>query len=288
MLPIGKICQLVAERRTDSGFYLSDGRNHRETVLLPNKFVPPDLEPGNEIEVFLLRDSEDRPVATTRKPKGEAGTFALLRVKEVTKIGAFLDWGMDKDLLLPFREQPQRVSPGEECLVRIYVDPKTGRIAASRRLERFCRGDVSELKPDQEVRVTVWEKIRLGWRVLVDEKYIGILYFNELFRPVAPGDRLTGYVHAIRPGENRVDVRLRRDGFRGVVAEKPAVLDKLREAGGFLPLTSRSSLEEIRQYFPFSKRVFKQLIGMLYKEREIVITDDGIRLAGEPGKEKKP
>ena len=99
MLPIGKICQLVAERRTDSGFYLSDGCNHRETVLLPNKFVPPDLEPGRKIEVFLLLDSEDRPVATTRKPKGEAGTFALLRVKEVTKIGAFLDWGMDKDLL---------------------------------------------------------------------------------------------------------------------------------------------------------------------------------------------
>ncbi len=286
MLPIGKTCLLVAERRTDSGFYLSDGNNRKETVLLPNKFVPPDLEPGKAIEVFLLLDSEDRPVATTRKPKAEADSFALLRVKEVTKIGAFLDWGMDKDLLLPFREQPERVSPGEECLVRVYVDPKSGRIAASRRLGRFCRGDVTELRQNQQIGVIVWEKIRLGWRVIVEEKYIGILYFNELFLSVAIGDRLTGFVHAIRPGENRVDIRLRPDGFRGVAAEKPAILDALRDAGGFLPLNAKSSLEEIQRHFPFSKRVFKQLIGMLYKERAIVISDDGIRLADKPGKEK--
>ena len=288
MLNIGKHQRLTAEKETEFGFYLSDGRNHRETVLLPKKFVPAGFAEGDEIDVFLSLDSEDRPVATTQKPKAEVDTLALLRVKEITKIGAFLDWGLDKDLLLPFREQPERVEAGRTCLVRLYIDQLTGRIAASRRLSRFYKGDVSELAPNSEVRVTVWDKARLGWRVIVEDKYIGIIYYNELFQSVRPGDRLTGYVHAVRQEENRVDVRLRPDGFGGVAAYKPVILDALEDAGGFLPLNAKSSLEEIRDYFSFSKRVFKQLIGILYKERKIVISDDGIRLAGAPSTEEKP
>ncbi|MEI2999796.1 S1 RNA-binding domain-containing protein [Victivallis lenta] len=288
MLNIGKHQLLTAEKETEFGFYLSDGRNHRETVLLPKKFAPAGFKEGDELEVFLSLDSEDRPVATTQKPKAEVGTLAVLRVKETTKIGAFLDWGLDKDLLLPFREQPQRVEAGRSYLVRLYIDEKTGRIVASRRLSRFYTGDVRELVPNQEVKFTVWDKARLGWRVIIDDKYIGIIYDNELFRAVKPGDRFTGFVHCIREEENRADIRFRPDGFDGVAAGKPAILDALEDAGGFLPLNSKSSVEEIQASFSFSKRVFKQLIGMLYKERKIVITDDGIRLADANQTEEKP
>ena len=288
MLNIGKHQLLTAEKETEFGFYLSDGRNHRETVLLPKKFAPAGFKEGDELEVFLSLDSEDRPVATTQKPKAEVGTLAVLRVKETTKIGAFLDWGLDKDLLLPFREQPQRVEAGRSYLVRLYIDEKTGRIVASRRLSRFYTGDVRELVPNQEVKFTVWDKARLGWRVIIDDKYIGIIYDNELFRAVKPGDRFTGFVHCIREEENRADIRFRPDGFDGVAAGKPAILDALEDAGGFLPLNSKSSVEEIQASFSFSKRVFKQLIGMLYKERKIVITDDGIRLAYANQTEEKP
>ena len=288
MLNIGKHQLLTAEKETEFGFYLSDGRNHRETVLLPKKFAPAGFKEGDELEVFLSLDSEDRLVATTQKPKAEVGTLAVLRVKETTKIGAFLDWGLDKDLLLPFREQPQRVEAGRSYLVRLYIDEKTGRIVASRRLSRFYTGDVRELVPNQEVKFTVWDKARLGWRVIIDDKYIGIIYDNELFRAVKPGDRFTGFVHCIREEENRADIRFRPDGFDGVAAGKPAILDALEDAGGFLPLNSKSSVEEIQASFSFSKRVFKQLIGMLYKERKIVITDDGIRLADANQTEEKP
>lgn len=288
MLNIGKHQLLTAEKETEFGFYLSDGRNHRETVLLPKKFAPAGFKEGDELEVFLSLDSEDRPVATTQKPKAEVGTLAVLRVKETTKIGAFLDWGLDKDLLLPFREQPQRVEAGRSYLVRLYIDEKTGRIVASRRLSRFYTGDVRELVPNQEVKFTVWDKARLGWRVIIDDKYIGIIYDNELFRAVKPGDRFTGFVHCIREEENRADIRFRPDGFDGVAAGKPAILDALEDASGFLPLNSKSSVEEIQASFSFSKRVFKQLIGMLYKERKIVITDDGIRLADANQTEEKP
>ena len=288
MLNIGKHQLLTAEKETEFGFYLSDGRNHRETVLLPKKFAPAGFKEGDELEVFLSLDSEDRPVATTQKPKAEVGTLAVLRVKETTKIGAFLDWGLDKDLLLPFREQPQRVEAGRSYLVRLSIDEKTGRIVASRRLSRFYTGDVRELVPNQEVKFTVWDKARLGWRVIIEDKYIGIIYDNELFRAVKPGDRFTGFVHCIREEENRADIRFRPDGFDGVAAGKPAILDALEDAGGFLPLNSKSSVEEIQASFSFSKRVFKQLIGMLYKERKIVITDDGIRLADANQTEEKP
>ena len=288
MLNIGKHQLLTAEKETEFGFYLSDGRNHRETVLLPKKFAPAGFKEGDELEVFLSLDSEDRPVATTQKPKAEVGTLAVLRVKETTKIGAFLDWGLDKDLLLPFREQPQRVEAGRSYLVRLYIDEKTGRIVASRRLSRFYTGDVRELVPNQEVKFTVWDKARLGWRVIIDDKYIGIIYDYELFRAVKPGDRFTGFVHCIREEENRADIRFRPDGFDGVAAGKPAILDALEDAGGFLPLNSKSSVEQIQASFSFSKRVFKQLIGMLYKERKIVITDDGIRLADANQTEEKP
>ena len=287
MLKLGKFNRLVVEKTTEFGFYLSDGTDRRNMVLLPNKYVPENLDVDDELDVFLYLDSEDRIVATTQTPLAQLGDLARLRVKEQTRIGAFLDWGLDKDLFVPFREQPVRLTPGELCLVKLYLDPVTGRIAASRRLSRFYTGDVSKLRLNQKVRLTVWEEARLGWRVIADDSYVGLVYFNELCRTLHPGDRLDGYVHAIRAEENRIDVRLRPDGIEGIKAFKPAVLDALEDAGGFLPLNAKSDLAAVRDYFSFSKRVFKQVIGMLYKEGRITIAEDGIRL-NPPQEEKQP
>lgn len=281
MLNLGKYNDLMAERDTEFGVYLSDGRDHQRTVLLPNRFVPKGIQQGDVLTVFLALDSEDRMYATTQKPKAEVDSLAILKVKEITKIGAFLDWGLDKDLLLPFREQPIRVEAGKSYLVRLYIDHVTGRIAASRRIGKFYEGDVRELTLNSEVKFIVWEKARLGYRVIIEDKYVGLVYYNEASRVMVPGEHYTGYVHAIREKENKADLRMRPDGFAGVEALKPVILDALEDAGGTLPLTSKSSPEEIQEYFTFSKKVFKQLIGMLYKERKITITDDSIIILKE-------
>ncbi len=278
MLELGKINTLVVGKKVDFGFYLHDGTDTAKSVLLPNKFAPENLAAGDTLDVFLCLDSEDRIVATTQTPKAQVGEIALLRVREQTSIGAFLDWGLDKDLFVPFREQPVRMEAGKHYLVYLYIDPVTGRIAASRRLSRFFKDDVKTFRLNQQVKLTVWERARLGWRVIVDRRSTGLVYDNEVFQQLAPGMQLDGFVHAVREEDNRLDIRLRRDGIKGVESFKPAVLDALEDAGGFLPLNAKSDLAAVRENFSFSKRVFKQVIGMLYKEGKIVITGEGIRL----------
>ena len=278
MFELGKFNILTVAKKVDFGYYLHDGRDTNRCVLLPKRDLEREPEIGERLEVFLYLDSEDRIVATTRKPFAQVGDLALLRVREQTRIGAFLDWGLAKDLFVPFREQPIRMEEGKHYLVYLYVDPVTGRIAASRRLGRFFNEPVTDYALNQPVKLVVWEKARLGWRVVVDRRCIGLVYDNETFRVLAPGMELDGFVHAVREGDNRLDIRLRQDGFKAVREFKPVVLDALEDAGGFLPLNSGSTPEEIQEYFSFSKRVFKQLIGMLYKEGKILITADGIRL----------
>lgn len=278
MFELGKFNILTVAKKVDFGFYLHDGRDTARCVLLPKRDLEREPEIGERLEVFLYLDSEDRIVATTRKPFAQVGDLALLRVREQTRIGAFLDWGLAKDLFVPFREQPVRMEEGKRYLVYLYVDPVTGRIAASRRLGRFFNEPVTDYALNQPVKLVVWEKARLGWRVVVDRRCIGLVYDNETFRVLAPGMELDGFVHAVREGDNRLDIRLRQDGFKAVREFKPVVLDALEDAGGFLPLNSASTPEEIQEYFSFSKRVFKQLIGMLYKEGKILIAGDGIHL----------
>lgn len=281
MFELGKFNILTVAKKVDFGFYLHDGRDTARCVLLPKRDLEREPEIGEQLEVFLYLDSEDRIVATTRKPFAQVGDLALLRVREQSRIGAFLDWGLAKDLFVPFREQPVRMEEGKRYLVYLYVDPVTGRIAASRRLGRFFNEPVTDYALNRPVKLVVWEKARLGWRVVVDRRCIGLVYDNETFRVLAPGMELDGFVHAVREGDNRLDIRLRKDGFTGVREFKSVVLDALEDAGGFLPLNSGSTPEEIQEYFSFSKRVFKQLIGMLYKEGKILITEDGIRLKKE-------
>lgn len=275
MIEIGRYNRLKGSRETVHGFYLSDGRAE---VLLPRRFVPRGFKPGDSIEVFVYTDSEDRPVATTQRPLAQAGDIAFLKVKDANSIGAFLDWGLDKDLFVPFKEQSELMVAGKSYVVKVKFDKVSGRLLASSRYHVFTNQDTSALSAGQAVDILICAETEIGYISLVDNEYYGLLYKSELFGVTPePGVRLKGYIAKLRP-DKRLDLSLRRPGFTGVVERKPEIIAALEASDGFLPFNSQSSTESIEARFNMSKRVFKQLIGILYKERAIIITDDGIRL----------
>ncbi|MDD5697434.1 MAG: S1-like domain-containing RNA-binding protein [Victivallaceae bacterium] len=275
MLELGKINRLEVRRTADFGMFLGNGEDE---VLLPCKYVPAGTEIGNELEVFVYPDSEDRPVATTQKPKGMVGDTVFLEAVDVTGIGAFLDWGLDKDLFVPFKEQKEPMVKGRSYVVRIVFDRVSNRIFGSARLHVFARKThENNFSVGDRVEILVCAEAEHGFSVLIDRRYLGMLYKSDLHRAVKVGETLPAYISRLR-ADRKIDVSLRKPGFFGIIREKPLILEKLREAGGFLPFNSKSSPEEIENYFQISKRVFKQAIGNLYKERRITVTADGIKL----------
>ena len=275
MLKIGLYNNLEVYREVDFGVYLTDDE---EEVLLPRKYVPQGVKNGDRLDVFIYLDSEERPIATTLHPKAVVGDTALLQVVDVNRVGAFLDWGLEKDLMVPFKQQRHPMVKGESYVVRVIFDRVSERLIASDRLSAYAKPGHGDLKTGQEVEILLCYETEIGYAVLIDDQYYGMLYKSDIFKPVNIGDKMTGYVLKLRP-DGKNDITLRKPGFRGVSVEKPAILEKLQEAGGFLPFNSKSSPEEIKENFNLSKKVFKQAIGNLYKERLIVITDDGIKLA---------
>jgi hypothetical protein len=246
-------------------------------VLLPGKFIPAGAEPGADIDVFIYCDSEDRLVATTQRPRAVVGEFALLRVKDVhAAIGAFLDWGLDKDLLLPFAEQPSPVIKGEQVLVRLYLD-QSGRIAASARLEKYLRPADGSLGTGDEVNLMAYAVTALGIKVIINHRYGGLLFRDELYDTPARGQLLRGYVRKIR-NDGKIDVTLRKGGVQEAAKDRETILDALRTRDGFLPLTDKSAPEEIAGLLRLSKKSFKKAVGGLYKEGLIDMTVEGIRL----------
>jgi len=275
MLKIGKINNLEVYRMVEFGAYLTD---NDEEVLLPRKFVPEGTKIGDKIEVFLYLDSEDRPVATTQTPKALVGDTVFLEVKDTTDIGAFMDWGLDKDLFVPFREQKKRMLKGKSYVVRLVFDTVSGRIFGSSRVHVFAKkAHEDNFKVGEEVQILVCTEEDIGFNVLIKNQYMGILYKNDIHSPVELGDKLTAYILKLRD-DKKIDVSLRKPGFFGIIKEKPLILKKLEEAGGFLPFNAKSDPKEIEANFHISKRVFKQAVSNLYKERRITITDDGIKL----------
>jgi predicted RNA-binding protein (virulence factor B family) len=275
MLRLGKRNCLEVYRMVEFGAFLTD---NDEEVLLPRKFVTEGTKLGDKIDVFLYLDSEDRPVATTQTPKALVGDTVFLEVKDTTDIGAFMDWGLDKDLFVPFKEQKDRMLKGKSYVVRLILDKVSGRIFGSSRIHVFAKKTHEDnFKLGEKIEILVCSDDEIGFNVLINNEYMGMLYKNEIHSPVKSGDRLTAYISKLRD-DKKIDVSLRKPGFFGIIKEKPIILEKLREAGGFLPFNSKSDSKEIEASFHISKRVFKQAIGNLYKERRITITDDGIKL----------
>lgn len=278
MIKYGEHNRLRINREVDFGVYLID--NAGTEVLMPARYVPEDAQIGDEIEAFVYFDSEDRIVATTDTPKAKVGEFAYLKAVAVSKVGAFLDWGLPKDLLLPYSEQKRKVYTGSHYLVRVYVDDKTNRIVATTKVGRYLEDSVlDELEVGQEVDLLVCDSTYMGYQVIVNHQFLGLLYKNEVFRNLEEGERTKGYVKKIRWDDFRVDVRLQPDGYGQVEPAAEIILKVLNERGGKLPLSDKSAPEEIYEQLQMSKKVFKKAIGGLYKDRKIIIGTDEIKLA---------
>ncbi len=275
MLPVGSYKRLIITRINATGAFME---TEEGDLLLPGKFIPVGAEPGMELNVFIYCDSEDRLVATTQIPKAVVGDFALLRVKDIhSDIGAFLDWGLDKDLLLPFAEQPSPVKPGEQLLVRLYLD-QSGRVAASGRLNKFLYPADDTLRVGDEVQLLAYAITGLGVKVVINDRYDGLLFRSEIFTTPARGQRLKGYVKKIR-SDGKIDVTLRKGGGQEVVQDREVILQALRSREGFLPLTDRSAPKDIAEILSLSKKSFKKAVGGLYKEGVIKLSVEGITLS---------
>ncbi|WP_422351322.1 S1 RNA-binding domain-containing protein [Flagellimonas sp.] len=275
MIALGNYNTLKVLRSTRIGLFLGDGEGTE--VLLPNKYVPEDFEIDMELKVFCYLDSSERPIATTLEPYIIRDRFAYLKVVQVGSYGAFLDWGLEKHLLVPFREQVVSMEEGKSYIVHCYLDEVTFRLTGSSRINKFLSNEGFDLKPNTEVNLLVGRKTPLGWEVVIEDKYKGLVFESDVFKPIAIGDRLKGYIKTIRP-DNKIDVSLQPLGARMLEPTANLILDKLKESQGFLGLHDKSSPDEIQTQLHLSKKAFKKAIGTLYKERKIAIKDDGIYL----------
>ncbi len=273
-LQLGKINHLRATRRADQGIYLSGGP---EDILLPTRYVPEGLEIGDDIDVFVYLDHEERLVATTETPKAQVGDFAWLQVAWVNNYGAFLDWGLMKDLFVPFREQKMKMQKGKSYLVHLHIDEETYRIVASAKVERYLSTDYPPYHGGDEVDVLIWQKTDLGFKAIVDNRFQGMFFDDEIFRSIHSGDRLTAYVKQVRP-DGKIDLSLQKKGQKAVVDFSDILLQHLQTNGGSTPLGDKSPAEEIYAVFGVSKKVFKKAVGDLYKRRLITIEPEGLKL----------
>lgn len=274
-MKLGDYNKLVVARETSVGLFLED--EMEESVLLPTKWIPEGTEIGDELEVFLYLDSEERLIATTLKPKIIVNTFAYLRAKQISDFGAFMDWGMEKDLLVPFIEQEKRMVEGQKYIVYMYEDEMTGRLTASSRYSSYVEKEDIELQEGEKVDIIIAYPSDLGFNVIINNKYLGLLYKNELFKIVRIGDSCEAYVKTLRE-DKKVDVVLEKQGYAQVEPNAHKILLLLRKNEGFLDLNDKSDPEEIVRRMEMSKKAFKKAIGTLYRQKMISLAEDGIHL----------
>ncbi len=275
MVRVGEFNTLTIVREVDFGVFLDDGG---EGILLPKRFVPPGAVSGDSLRVFIYHDSEDRLIATTQQPKGVVGDIVLLRAVSDTPQGAFLDWGLMKDLFVPRSKQLTRMFPGEDYLVKIYVDERTGRVAASEKIDFYLSNDELTVKEMELVHLTAYRSTDIGYLMIVNHRHTGVLHFNEVYRDIKKGDSFSGYIKKIYPG-NQLDVVVGRPGYQRVEGEAQKILDLLEQHNGYLPYNDKSDAEDIYNFFGMSKRTFKMGTGSLYKQHRIIFTKTGIKLA---------
>lgn len=277
MIQIGRINKLKVVKHVDFGVFL-DGGDDGE-ILLPLRYMPEQCEVGDELDVFVLFDSEDRLMATTEIPKAMVGDFALLKVVAVERVGAFLDWGLAKDLFLPYAEQIHAPRVGQDILVYIYTD-KSDRISASMRLDRYLDKNPGELKDGQEVSLLISGKTDLGYKAIINNRNQGVLFKNEVFKPLHYGQKVNGFIKQIRP-DGKIDLSVQdpeKVGHHGADDVGPLILEQLLKNSGYLAINDKTSPEVIYKLFGVSKKKYKIALGGLYKKRLISVDDNGIRL----------
>jgi len=274
MVRMGEYNLLKVIKVKDMGVFMDNGE---EGILMPKRFVPEGTRTGDEIDVFLYHDGEGRPIATTQKPFGVLGDIVKLKAVDITPQGAFLDWGLMKDLFIPKSAMISFMRPMGEYLVKIVMDEQTGRVAATEKLERFLSNDSLTVKEKEEVDLLVYRKTDIGYEVIINGKHKGILHDNEIYRPIEIGDRFPGFIKNILP-ENKIDVAAGKPGYQRVEDESEKILRLLNENNGYLPYNDKSSPEEIYAFFNISKKTFKMTTGNLYKLKKIEFTNIGIKL----------
>jgi len=276
MIEIGKYNELKILRHTSVGLYLGDDSG--EDVLLPNKYCPEKYELEDKIKVFVYLDYDERKIATNIIPKIHLDEFAFLRVASVENVGAFMDWGLEKELMVPFSEQRQKMEVGRWYIVYLDIDIETDRLFASNRLDNYIQNLALTVTEGEEVELMVMQKTDLGYTVIVNNKHKGLVFQNEIFTELNIGDRTKGFVKKIRE-DNKLDISLQAIGFENSIDNTTEIIyNAIRENDGFLALTDKSSPEEIYARFGMSKKAFKKSIGSLYKQKKIIIESDGIRM----------
>jgi len=276
MVEIGKFTELEIEKIIQQGAYLLTG-DETASILLPTRYIPEGAEVGDIVKVFIYRDSEDKIIATTEIPYAIVNECAYLKVKSQTNFGAFLDWGLMKDLLVPFREQNETMEVGKDYLVRLYLDENSDRIVATQHINKFLRDNEITIQPNDEVDILVCETVDLGIKVIVNQKYWGMLFKNQLFCDVERGQKLKAWVKQVRD-DGKIDVSLQQPGFKEVLSAEEKIVDLLQQNDGYCELNDNSSPDEIYTELQISKKVFKKAIGKLFREKRIMIEENGIRL----------
>jgi len=277
MAQIGRMNKLTIKRIRDYGAHLDGGE--AGDILLPTTQVPKKCRPGDEVEVFVYMAGTGRLRATTQKPDATVGQFAKLRVKANTPSGAFLDWGLQKDLLVPKREQLARMEEGRSYVVFVFLDEKTRRITASAKLDKFLSQQEPDYNEGDEVDLIIFDRTDLGYKAVVNNAHLGLVYKNEVFQKLFIGQQLKGYIKKIRD-DHKIDLSLQQSGYQKVDNISRTILTTLKDHGGRIAVTDKSPPQEIYALFGVSKKVFKQAIGALYKKRRIIIDANGIKLAG--------
>lgn len=275
MIEIGKYAKLSVIKKESLGFLLHNKQG--EEILLPNLFVPENIQTGDKLKVFVYKNSKNEIVATTQKPDIILNEFSFLEVKSNTEHGTFLDWGLDKDLFIPFSEQLSKMKEGNRYLVYLYFDNKSERLAASAKTNKFIESINVDLKTGEEITILITEKRELGYSVIVKNRYKGMVYNNEIFRVINPGDKMNAFVKNVRE-DGKVDVSMQRLGYKNIGSDAEIIIEKLQENDGVLYLNDKSEPEDIQFTLQMSKKAFKRAIGNLYKQNIIRIKDDGIYL----------
>jgi predicted RNA-binding protein (virulence factor B family) len=286
MVEIGKINKLTIKRKRDYGVHLDGGDSG--DILLKKKHTPENCQPGDEVEVFVYADGENRLRATTEKPYASVGQFAKLRVVANATAGAFLYWGLQKDLLVPKKEQHARMEKGKSYIVFVFLDEKTNRISASAKLDKFLSQEPPDYTEGEEVDLIIYDITDMGYKAIVNNAHGGMIYKNEVFQKLHTGQELKGYIKKIRD-DKKIDLSLQQPGYKKVGNISQTILDKIKDNDGMIAITDKSQPEEIYSLFGVSKKVFKQAIGKLYKKRLITIDDNGIKaVKGEKRGAKVP
>lgn len=276
MIAIGEYNLLIAARRTPQGIYMMDDRDGEE-VLLPNAYVPDDIQLDDELDLFVYHDSEGRPIATTLEPKIKLDSFAFLMAKSITSAGTFMDWGLAKDLLVPPALTYKPMTVGKPYLVYMFRDKVSGRLVGTTKVKDYLNQDKLTVREGDEVDLLVFDTTDIGFKVVINEMHEGLIYRNEVYQPVRIGDKLKGFVRKIRE-ENKIDIRLQRSGLKNIDSSATKVLERLKANGGILRLNDLSDPDDIKAELQMSKKTFKKAIGSLYKNRIIRIEGDGIHL----------